>query len=102
MGNAWLAEMAKTRRKYPHVKDFAKIAALAKQTYHPSGHHKNKKGGSLVQLSPSEFHANPKFPTGGAGLQLYATNFSNGGGKKSRKSRKSGKKSRKSKSCKRR
>jgi len=100
MGNPWLAQMAKTRREHPDVKDFAKIAELAKKTYHPSGHHKNKKGGSAMGVvSPSEFQADPRFPTSGAALQKYATNFSTGGGKKSRRSKSSKKsRSRKSKS----
>jgi hypothetical protein len=111
MGNPWLAQMAKTRRENPDVKDFAKITELAKKTYSPVHHatrHHKKGGSAMGVVSPSEFKPDPKFPTSGADLQVYATNFSTGGGKKSRrsksskKSRKSGKKSRKSRSHKRR
>jgi len=93
--------MAKVRKQYPNL-HFTEVAKKAKETY------KKQAGGSALggDLSPTDFKADPKFPTsGGAALQVEATQYS--GGKKSRKAR-SGKaksrrsKSRKSKSCKRR
>jgi hypothetical protein len=102
MANKWLVHMAKVRKQYPNL-HFTEVAKKAKATYHS-----HQKGGAAMggDLSPTDFHPNPKFPTsGGAALQVEATQYS--GGKKSRKaksSKKSGKKSRsrKSKSCKRR
>ena len=99
--NPWMAHMAKVRKQYPNL-HFTEVAKKAKETYHS-----HQKGGAALggDLSPTDFKADPKFPTsGGAALQVEATQY--GGGKKSRKAR-SGKKSRrsksrKSKSCKRR
>ena len=111
MGNPWLDQMAKTRRENPHVKDFAKITELAKKTYSPVNHatrHHKKGGSAMGVVSPSEFQADPNYPTTGIAVQDKSLLYSTGGGKKSRrsksskKSRKSGKKSRKSRSHKRR
>lgn len=33
MANAWITHMSKTRKANPKVKDFKKIAAIAKKTY---------------------------------------------------------------------
>ena len=100
----WMAHMASVRRKYPNL-GFIEVAKKAKETY------KKQTGGTALggDLSPSDFQADPNFPTsGGAALQVEATQYS-GGAKKSRKSKaKSHKKShkkaksRKSKSHKRR
>ena len=95
--NKWMIHMAKVRREHPEVKDVVELSKLAKKTYNPE-----QKGGTALggDLSPSDFKADPNLPTsGGAVLQLTATQYS--GGKKSRKSKaKSHKKakSRKSKS----
>jgi hypothetical protein len=89
MANKWLAHMAKVRKQYPNL-HFTEVAKKAKATYHS-----HQKGGAAMggDLSPTDFHPNPKFPTsGGADLQVEATKYS--GGKKSRRS-KSSKKSRK-------
>lgn len=97
--NRWMAHLAEVRRLHPEVKDVGELAKLAKKTYKPE-----QKGGTALggDLSPSDFKADPNFPTsGGAALQVEATQYSTGGGKKSRKSKaKSHKKakSRKSKS----
>ena len=103
--NRWMAHLAEVRKRHPEVKDVGELAKLAKKTYKPE-----QKGGTALggDLSPSDFKADPNLPTsGGAVLQLTATQYS--GGKKSRKSKaKSHKKShkrsksRKSKSHKRR
>jgi len=93
--------LAKFRKAHPEI-DSKKMFGEAAKTY------KKQAGGSALggDLSPTDFKANPNLPTSGSALQIDATQYSTGGGKKSRKAR-SGKKSRrsksrKSKSCKRR
>ena len=101
-----MIHLAKVRKQHPEVKDVGELAKLAKKTYKPE-----QKGGTALggDLSPSDFNADPNLPTSGTALQVVATQYSTGGGKKSRKSKakshkKSHKKSksRKSKSHKRR
>jgi hypothetical protein len=97
--SAWMAHLAKFRKAHPEIHSKNMFGEAAKA-------YKKQAGGSALggDLSPTDFKADPKFPTsGGAALQVEATQYS--GGKKSRKAR-SGKKSRKSgkksRRCKRR
>jgi hypothetical protein len=85
MGHPWLDHMAKTRLKYPDVKNMGKLAALAKKTWK-----KGQSGGSALggALSP-ESVAPGMSSSGGAALQLEATQYSGG---KSRRKRSSSKK----------
>ena len=100
--NPWMVHFAKFRKAHPNIK-FTEAAKEAVKTY------KKQAGGSALggDLSPVDFKADAKFPTSGAALQIDATQYSTGGGKKSRRSKSSKKsrkarKTRKSKSCKRR
>ena len=82
--NRWMAHLAEVRRLHPEVKDVGELAKLAKKTYKPE-----QKGGTAMggDLSPSEFKADPNLPTSGTDLQVDATQYRNGGGKKPRKSK---------------
>jgi hypothetical protein len=102
MANKWMIHFGKFRKAHPNM-PVTQAAKEAAKTY------KKQAGGSALggDLSPVDFKADAKFPTSGAALQIDATQYSTGGGKKSRrsksskKSRKAGKKSRRSKSSKR-
>ena len=89
--SAWMAHLQKFRKDHPNM-SVPEAAKAAAKTY------KKQAGGSAMggDLSPTNFNADPNFPTSGsAKINVDATQYSTGGAKKSRKSKS---KSRKSKS----
>jgi len=85
MGHPWLDHMAKTRLKYPDVKNIGKLAALAKKTYKKGQSGGTALGGDLSPEPISGIH----HTSGGAALQMEVTQYSGG---KSRRKRSSSKK----------